>query len=282
MKTILLLTDFSKNSETAINYALQLFEGTHCHFIILHVQKSSNYTTDDLMVSQATSSIYSSVLDKTKKKVANLKDVLEKKYPSKNFSFETLVDYDLFTNAIQQVVKLKQIDFIIMGTNGVTNVKEALFGSNTIKVIHSINCPILAIPEKTIFKKPDTILYALDYFQNFDSHSTAPLVDLLKKFQSTLRILKVKEDETVTEKERNDILLMKKAFANFRHTFHTITNIQTALAIESFAQIINIDITAIVLHKEHFLERFFRGSEITKISYESKTPLLFLKQGKDS
>ncbi|TYP74240.1 universal stress protein [Aquimarina intermedia] len=280
MKNILLLTDFSENSETAIHYALQLHQGESCNFILLHVQKASNYTSDDLMVSQATTSVHTSILGETKKKLENIRHGLEKQYTSKKFSFEVLVDYDSFTDAIEQAVKMKKIALIVMGTNGATNAKEVLFGSNTVKVIRSVSCTVLAIPQHTTFTKPRTVLYALDYFENFDSLSTNPLLDLLEKFKSTLKILKIKEDETVTEAEKNDIIAMKEKFSNVRHTFHTMINIPTALAIESFVQIMNIDITAVVLHDESLLERFFKGSETSKISYGSKIPLLVLKRGK--
>ncbi|MFL1896203.1 universal stress protein [Aquimarina sp. 2-A2] len=278
MKNILLLTDFSENSETAIQYALQFFKGEPCHFSLLHVHKSSGYTTDDLMVTSATESVHTSMISEIKQKLNTYKLTLKKQYATETYSFEVLVDYDSFTAAVRQAVNSKDISLIVMGTNGATNAREVLFGSNTVKVIRSVSCSVLAIPQQTAFKKPANVLYALDYFEHFDQLSITPLLDLLEKFKSFLKILKIKEDETVTEAEKKDILTMKEKFSNIRHTFHTMVNIPTALAIASFVQIMNIDLTAVVLHEESLLDRFFKGSETSKISYGSKIPLLVLKQ----
>ncbi|KAA3620515.1 MAG: universal stress protein, partial [Flavobacterium sp.] len=49
MKKILLPTDFSPNSLHAIDYAMNFFKGNKAHFVLLNIQKSSEYITDDLM-----------------------------------------------------------------------------------------------------------------------------------------------------------------------------------------------------------------------------------------
>ena len=139
MKNVLLLTDFSENSINAMRYALQLFKDDICNFFVLHVEISTSYISDDLMLT-AHQSIYDSLLKKTKQKLAKLITKLENEFKNDNFNYEMIVDHDILTDAIKQVITSKTIDLIVMGTNGVTGAKEVIFGSNTTNVIRKVNC----------------------------------------------------------------------------------------------------------------------------------------------
>ncbi|GAA4272880.1 universal stress protein [Aquimarina gracilis] len=276
MKNILLPTDFSDNARNAINYAMEFFKKELCTFYILNVQKASRYTTDDLMAAPANTTIHQSVIGDVKKKLAILAEELKSEYPNENYTFHTVTDYDIFTDAIKQAVRSKEIDLIVMGTNGATGAAEVVFGSNTLNVIRKVDCPVLAIPQGYGFKDLKTILYTIDYEDHFNTSGIAPLMDVLAKYKSSLRILKIKEDDTITIADFDDKKHMKEFFKGVNHTFHSIVNVPTALAINSFVQIMNIDLTAMFIKRETFMERFFKGSETSKISYGTRVPLLIM------
>jgi nucleotide-binding universal stress UspA family protein len=276
MKNILLPTDFSDNARNAIQYALEFFKNELCTFYILNVQKASRYTTDDLMAAPANTTIHQSVISNVKKKLNQIVEELTDQYPNQNYTFHTITDYDIFTDAIRQTVKSKGIDIIVMGTNGATGASEVVFGSNTLNVIRKIDCPLIAIPKGYQYKDPKTILYAIDYWDHFNTEGIEPLMDTIIKHKSSLRILKIKEDDTVTVADFDDKKRMKAFFKGINHTFHSIINVPTALAINSFVQIMNIDMTAMFIKRETFLDRFFKGSETSKISYGTRVPLLIM------
>ncbi|WP_062061478.1 universal stress protein [Aquimarina longa] len=276
MKNILLPTDFSNNARNAIEYAMGFFKNELCTFYILNVQKVSKYTTDDLMVAPADTSIHQSVISEAKKKLNKLVEDLKEKYSNESYTFHTIIDYDIFIDAIRQTVKNKDIDIIVMGTNGATGVAEIIFGSNTLNVIRRIDCPIIAIPHKYTFKNPKTILYAIDCSGHFDTENIKPLMGAIIKYTSSLRILKIREDETITVADFDEKKHMKEFFKGINHTFHSITNVPTALAVNSFVQIMDVDMTAMFSKRETFLDRFFKGSETSKISYATRVPLLIM------
>ncbi len=279
MKNILLPTDFSSNSLNAINYALEFFKDEHCTFYLFHVQKTSSYISDDLMAASSHTTIHHSVLNPVKEKLKKLMDDLKIEKPDQNYNFEIVTDYDSFIDAVKQVIRCKNIDLIVMGTNGATGAKEVIFGSNTLNVIRKINCPLITVPYGCSFVPPKNILYSIDYNDHFNEDGIEPLTNILDKYKSTLRILKIKEDDTLTIAEFDDKKHMKEFFKGTDHTFHSITNVPTALAIDSFVQIMDIDLNAMFIHRETFLERFFLGSVTSKISYGSRVPLLVLHAG---
>jgi len=276
MKNILLPTDFSENARNAIDYALEFFKNELCTFYVLNVQKASSYMTDDLMVAPANTSIHQSILKGSKEQLSELITELNNEILHDNYTFHALTDYDVFTDAIKQAVKSKNIDLIVMGTNGATGAREVVFGSNTLNVIRKIDCPVLVIPQGYVFEGLKTVLYTIDYNDHFTTENIEPLVDTLIKFKASLRILKIKEDETVTIAEFDDKKHLKDFFKDINHTFHTITNVPTALAINSFVQIMDVDMNAMFIQRETFLERFFSGSETSKISYGTRVPLLIM------
>lgn len=276
MKNILLPTDFSENSRNAINYAMQFFNNELCTFYILHVQKASVYMTDDLMTAPMNASVHQSVVNTSKQKLVELIEELKKDTANQNYTFRAITDYDIFTDAIKQAVKAKKIDLIIMGTNGATGAREVVFGSNTLNVIRKIDCPVLVIPQGYLFENLKTVLYTIDDNDHFNAKGIEPLMDTLSTHNSSLRILKIKEDDTVTIAEFEDKKELKDFFKNINHTFHSITNVPSVLAIDSFVQIMHVDMNAMFIKKETFMERFFYGSETSKISYGTRVPLLIL------
>ncbi|WP_234859364.1 universal stress protein [Aquimarina aquimarini] len=276
MKNILLPTDFSDNSRNAIEYALLFFKNQTCTFHLLNVQKASSYTTDDLMTSPSDTSIHQSVISGVKQKLNHMVEKLIKEHPNNNHTFQIITDYDIFVDAIRQTIKSKNIDIIVMGTNGATGASEVVFGSNTLNVIRKIDCPLIAIPEGYKFKTPKSILYAIDYWDHFNEEGITPLMNAIEYYKSTLRILKIKEDDTVTIGDFDDKKRMKAFFKEINHTFHSIINVPTALAINSFVQIMEVDMTAMFIKRETFLDRYIKGSETSKISYGTRVPLLIM------
>ncbi len=269
MKRILLPTDFSENSINAIDYAMSLFENQSCDFIFLNVQKPSEYITDDIYTASPDYSIYEAIANDNKKKLKDLKEGYAKKYESQPFYFEEQFDFDNFTDAIQQLVAAKNIELIIMGTNGATNASEVLFGSNTLQVIRQVRCPILAIPKGFQFKGLSSILFTLREQDHFHPNALAPLGELVRDHNVSLEVLQL---------DTHNKLLPNKVLEKFSMVnYHSITGVPSPEAISSYEQLLPIDIHAIFIRPKSFFERIFSGSDTSKITYQSRVPLLVLK-----
>lgn len=263
---------FLQNSLDAINYALSFFEGTETNFFIINIQKTSDYTTSELMTTSSTKSVYSGVLDDNKKALEELKYNLEKKCASTSFSFQALLDFDVFTDAINQAVAANNIDLIIMGTNGATGAREVLFGRNTLKVIRQVDCPLITVPEGYIYKKIDAVLFSMRNHNNITKSGLKPLMDILSRHPSKLNILAIQEKE-IKEEEIDVQGPLIDILQGFDPIYHQIYKIPIAMAISAFEQLNPIDLHALFATKESFIKRFVFGS---KINYVSKVPLLIL------
>ena len=273
MKNILLLTDFSENSINAIRYALQLFENDITNFYVLHVEKPDTYMSDDLLVA-GNASLHDSIVKKSKQKLTRLVVELENEFKNKNFSYQILVDYDVLTDAIKQIMDSKDIDLIVMGTNGVTGAKEVVFGSNTINVIRRIDCPALVIPEAFTYRRPKEVLLPLDLFDSLSGDAFMHIVKFAKRFSKTLHILRIKPHNETSKEEKKDKEHIDYFLKDIPYKYHSIINVPMHYAADCYMQTNNIDLTTLIVQKESLFERFFGGSPTTKIANKMSLPLL--------
>lgn len=278
MKNILLPTDFSPNSQHAMDYAMKYFKGTTAHFILLNIQKSSEYIMDDLISAGPGASVHEAISGDNIKQLEALVAEFRESYELENFSFETIFDFDVFIDAIAQTVKAKDIDLIVMGTNGASGAKEAIFGSNTLQVIRNINCPVMAIPEYYSFHKPDKVLLSINNNEIPSKMALVPLTEYIESHHPELHILAI-YDSTCSEDEQNELQqAITDLFPETSTTYHKIEGIPVPDAIRSFTQLKPMDMHALLIKQKSFLERFLHGSDTSKISYGSDIPLMVLKE----
>lgn len=273
MKNVLLLTDFSENSINAIRYALRLFEDDMCNFFVLHVESSTSYMSDDLMLA-GNQSLYDSIVKKSKHKLAKLITELESEFKNENYNYQMLVDYDVLTDAINQIIESKHIDLIVMGTNGVTGAKEVVFGSNTINVIRKVDCPTLVIPEGFKYRRPKEVLLPLDLFDSISGSSFLDVLKFTKRFGKKIHLLRVKPHDEDSKEERKDKENIDYFLKEIDYEYHVVNNIPMQHTVSCYTQTHNIDLTALLVQKESLFERFFVGSSTTKISNKIGVPLL--------
>ncbi len=274
MKNILLPTDFSKNSINAIRYALGFFKNTETNFFVLNVQKASNYTTSELMSTSGTSSVYEAVLDDNKKALQELTDKLKKEYASEKYSFKALLDFDVFTDAMKQAVSSNKIDLIVMGTNGATGAEEVIFGSNTLKVIRQVDCPLITVPEGYEFKKIESVLFSTNH-KKFPFSKLKPLTETLVIHNAVLKVLDIEEKSSEVSTTEIESFL-KNIPESINYTIDTIVGITPFDAINAFEQLFPVELHAMFVEKQSFLDRLIFGSKTSKINYNSKVPMLIM------
>ena len=276
MKNILLPTDFSENSKNAIHYALEFFKGNTCTFYFLNTQKVSEYTTSNLYTATEGNTVYDAILKDNKQELHSFVDQYEKEYAREKFTFISIIDFDVFTDAVNQAVNAYDIDLIIMGSNGATGAKEVVFGSNTLKVIRNVDCPLLVIPEGYHLTKVEIVLFTIHNHESIDVIKLKPLLEIINQRHALLKVLEINDKEIDIDIENKFQKQLKENFKNIKTEFYKITGVSTPIAIDSFTQLIDVNMHASFFEKESFIKRFVYGSEMAKIDYGTKVPLLIL------
>lgn len=275
MKNILLPTDFSENSKNAIRFAMRFFEGETCTFHILNSQKPSGYITADVLYGAPGTSIYEGILNDNKMELEKMVRFCESISEKENFTFVPKIDFDNIVDAVNQAVALYNIELIIMGSNGATGAAEVIFGSNTLKIIRKVDCPIIVVPEGYVFEKIHSVLLSVNYQYDVTGEALEVLLKIVRKHKATLKILEIEEDKIEIVPQKN---LFKELFKNIAIERYCIKNLPYPMAINAFEQLIPIQLHAMVVERKSFLDRFIFGSDTSKISYGSLVPLLVLHE----
>lgn len=274
MKNILALTDFSPSSINAIKYALKLFEGDFLSFYILHCKvPDSTYSTAEVIAS-GNVSFHDSLLKEAKDNLDVLISDLKQDLSIDSVSFHPIVAYDSLIDAAENVVKSNNIELSVMGANGVTNAKEIVFGSNTVKMIRHITHPILAVPLDFKFRQLKNIVLPLHDFDKLSDQSFEGIVSFIKQYGKMINVLRICPDQAVPLEAQNDSEVLNTILSPVKFHYHTVQNIPLNYVVDCFIQTHDIDLIILLVKPESFFERFFKDSSTQKIANYLKVPLL--------
>jgi nucleotide-binding universal stress UspA family protein len=272
MKTILVPTDFSKNAENAMNYAIEFAKKEQAKLILLHVFQidfSRAYVPFDI-ISEERAAL-------TKEAESKLKDLSKKIKEKSGLICDLLIAEDFIVDAILESVKAKKADFVIMGTKGATGLSGTLFGSNTAKVIKRAKCPVIAVPLGSSFKPLKKIAYATDYHHS-DISVLKKIVELVRAFNTQVTILHISDPIMSSETERESMkafkadILREITYSNIFFQLLKADDIERAL--EEFVANSETDMIIMCMHHHDLFSKLF-GKNISKqMAYHTKIPLM--------
>lgn len=152
MKRILVPVDFSENARDALLYALSLSKNYGFEVEVLNVTKiaTKSHFISTKQIESLEETSKGEGMTKLKSFLAETPGA-EKATPIIRIGF-----------AIEEIISLcerSNYDMIVMGTKGVTNLRDRLFGTNTANVIESVRIPVLSVPAGTKFKPLERLTY---------------------------------------------------------------------------------------------------------------------------
>lgn len=277
MKTILLPTDFSKNSMNAIDYAMELYKDVACHFYVLNVQKASSFISDDLMVVNSSATIYTTIVDAAKKSINNIIIKIRKQYNNEKHDFEALVDYDNFIDSINQVTAKHHIDLIVMGTKGASGLSKVFFGSNTLKVIQRCKVPVLAIPDNCVFSSLEKIAFSTSFETLYKMKDLQLLKNMMALNKSKLYILHAFGEYDFADEISKDIDFFNLNFKDASFQYLHVDDKDVYKAIYQFLKKDDIKMIAMSANKHSFFERLLNKRTLEAFAFNIDIPFLVMK-----
>jgi nucleotide-binding universal stress UspA family protein len=278
MKTILLPTDFSKNSMNAIDYAMVMFENVSCEFYIINVQKASSFISDDMVVVSASATIYQTIIDTAKKSIENVIVKIKAKFNNDKHRFHSIVDYDNFIDSLNQTSKINHIDLIVMGTKGASGLDKVIFGSNTVRVMQRCNTPVLAIPDGCKFEGLDEVAFTTSFQSLYHVEDLQPLINLTKRCDSKLHVLHVMDSDNLAPEMDRGIDFFKEHFKDAALEYIYAVDNNIFHIIDEYIKTNSIKLLAMVGRKHTFLERLFTTHTVETIAFQIKIPFLVMHE----
>jgi len=181
MKHIIVPTDFSKNANNALNYAINIAnQFAECTIHLIHVYSVRSET-----------GIMASVNTFMQKKMEEDLAEIEQEMKPKLFRGTSLIPKAVEGYPISIILEFAEIleaDFVIMGTQGASNLKSIFMGTNTTELIKKCSRPVLVIPADYKYQAPKNIALAADSKIITTSKIVAPLIEIAEKFQAKVNV----------------------------------------------------------------------------------------------
>jgi len=274
---ILLPTDFSKNSGNAISYAMELFKNEKCNFFFLHTYTPSFYRMDYMLGGPLFSAIPDSDVDISLAGLEKtLKDV-KKSYNNPKHSYNVISAFNTLTDEINEVTIEKEIDMVVMGTQGATGAKEIFLGTNTVYALRKAIAPVLVIPENYTFQKIQKILLPSDYLSNYKDNELSTAIKMVKMNKAKLIVLHVKEEYDLTASQEENKMALYRRLDGLPTTLTELKGSLMPNAILNYVQKNEIDLLMMMNRKHSFFERLFERQNVDQIGFHIKIPFLVIR-----
>ncbi|HEY0031023.1 MAG TPA: universal stress protein [Bacteroidia bacterium] len=202
MKTILVPLDFSENSKNAMDYAILLANKLKMKLLLFHAY----HVSVEEVISDSYKIIRNKEINHTPQEVEKELKVWQEAILKSETDLQcdaVFREGDL-SEEIARIMEEQEIEFIVMGTKGVSGLKEIFIGSNTAKVIRKVSCPVVAVPEGYQSGEIRKIVFATDYHDS-DVVSIRFIVDLAKLFNAEVLVVHMADGE-LNPKFEGDLL----------------------------------------------------------------------------
>ena len=274
MVNILVPTDLSEVSKTAVQYALKIVNKLGGTLTVLHVVIIFQPTRATMRLQLK--SLEKELLETSREDLEAFVKSLSKQIKAEESINVKVAKGTSFNDAVKREAKKLRTGLIVMGTKGASGLRKYVLGSNTASVIEVSHVPVLAVPELGEFKSFKNVVYATD-LRNVQKELKT-LIPYLEKFNSTVHLLHVTSSlKEVSALEKKIDGIVKKAGIT-KIICKVIVNKNIDEAIDYYVAESNADLLAMFTHDVSFYEKLFNRSMTRKMAFHSKIPLLAFRQ----
>src|SRR5271167_521487 len=192
---ILLATDFSPESENALQFALSLAKRYESRLFITHAVPEEVYIT--------AGNIWPPMTDVARRKAETSMAQLEQREDLKTFPHEVVMQSGETWEVLAEVISDRNIDLIVMGTHGHGGINKLLLGSTAEKVVRHATCPVFTVgPHVRLLSlnRFGNILYATD-FSSGSLRALTYAMSLAEEDRAELIMLHIIESKPASEPE---------------------------------------------------------------------------------
>ncbi len=275
MKSILVPVDFSEYAENAVRYAVALADKLGMRIELMHVYHPVVDPHNAVILDGEMGNTLRDQLNGLTKRFSESSTAA-----GKNLLIESRFEIGYPVQVINEIVKTENIEFVIMGTLGATNVVDKMLGSNSSAVAMKTTKPVILVPHDAAYSGIEHLVVGFDRTL-IESDALSKLVDFNKAFDAHIDFVHVDEgDDDLFETIRDD--LVKKIFEfgdpQFSFDIHEIGDDGSGKAnsLQNYVDTNKPDLLVVVAEKRNFLERLFHSSVSRKICLNPHGAILVL------
>lgn len=272
MKRILFPTDFSEIATNAFIHVLQFAKVMQAEIIVLHSHELLSF--DEQFFHENFSMIYDSAelsqFDMFKEEVPKLHKMAQDLNTDQIKMTHRLMEGKLVDNVKKSIVEDK-IDFVIMGTSGITSWDAFFVGSNSGSVLIGIEVPMLCVPLGAKYRPIKNIGFTTRY-RDKDKKALNSVIEIAQKLNAKVKCLYVKSSTSDVASET--IALWEKEYSTEPISFDIVISDDIKKTVLEFVFANNIDVLTLLTYKRGFFEGLFVPSYGDKSQNDIDIPIL--------
>ncbi len=276
MKTILIPTDFSKNAWNTIAFAMEFLKEERCTFYFLHTYTPAFYRMDYMLGGPEFSAIPDKGVDASIQGLEKTLDAVKVEFNNPKHIYETISAFNELTDEIIDLSKKKNVDLIIMGTQGATGVKEIFLGTNTVHVLRKAKVPVLVIPSGYSYRRIHRILLTADYISDYDRNQLYIAIEIAKMYGAEITVLHIKEEYDLTKAQEGNKALLGLYLAQISHDFKEEKGTYMPEAIIDYLDKNNYELLVMMSRKHSFFERMMKRQNVDHVGFHVQIPFLVI------
>lgn len=180
---------------------------------------------------------------------------------------------------IEDYIQPYNIDFLVMGSHGVTGIREAIIGSNTQRVLRHVQVPSLVVKHKVDTFSPRHIIFA-STFKKDNAGALKILVEFSRLWKSTVHLLFINLlDHLIEESTARQMMASQmERSADVPYTMNITETNDKEFGIIAFAGQLNTDVISTVMDPRGVFGRLMDPSLAEQLINHSKMPVLIIPQ----
>ncbi|MDY0781402.1 universal stress protein [Tenacibaculum sp. IB213877] len=276
MKKIIVPVDFSDHSEKALQTAASIAKKHNSEILVVHMLELSNAViTQSQSYAQEETAFYLKIAEK------KFKDFLNKDYLQGLKVTPIVKHYKIFSE-LNELARDENATLIVMGSHGVSGLKEIFVGSNTEKVVRNSSVPVLVTKGKSVVTDFSKALFGCD-FSDDDIAPYQKAKEFLGKLNCKLHLLHVNTPYGKFRSSKEMREKVAKFLAKANETDITFNDVVYASdytvekGILEYAHQQSIDLIVMATHGRKGLSHFFEGSISEDLVNHSNIPVLTIK-----
>jgi len=279
IRKILVPTDFSEAAGVALEHAVNLAKMQHAEITLLHVLSSFSFRVNLPEAAEMDESIHLKISGVVGSKLTVLAGSI---HENSGVKVNVMVSTGRIREEVVRVADEIDADLIVMGTHGVSGLKEFFMGSNSFRVVMDAACPVLTI--RPTVKKTGFSKIAIPIDNSFHSREKLGIsVQMAKLYGASLHVCGLRShdhnDEDLNAKFRMKMKQVEDFLIEKEVNYTICTRFCTNIAKEAidFAEENHADLIVIMNEQETNDTAFFVGAYAQQMVNRSSIPILSIR-----
>ncbi len=177
-----------------------------------------------------------------------------------------------------ELESMQSIDMVVMGSHGVSGVRELFLGSNAQKLVQAAACPVLIVKEYFDPGKVENVIFASNFYPEA-VEVFQPIKELVDLLGARTHLLKV-----ITPGAFEETLFSENSMKEFAeevglkdHDIATYNSTSIENGIHAYVELIDSDLICIETHGRSGLGHWLAGSLAERVVNHADVPVLTMK-----